>query len=166
MKEFVIKRELSAPRDLVWQVWTQPEHLSKWMAPAGSRMEVHTYDFRVGGENHYCQHSANGGQVWGKAVFKEIEPPEKIVIIQSFSDPEGNIVRHPMSPTWPERVLSTTTFAEAGSKTLLTLVWVPYNADEESIATFNGATDGMNQGWAGTFAMLDAYLAEIQPRGK
>ncbi len=165
MNEFVIRREFSAPRDLVWKVWTQPEHLSQWMAPAGSKMDVRKYDFRVGGENHYCQTSSNGGEVWGKSVFKEIDPPKKLVVIQSFSDPEGNIARHPMSQTWPERVLSTITFEEKGRSTLLALIWSPYNADNESIATFNGATDGMNQGWGGTFAKLDAYLAEIQSQG-
>ena len=165
MNEFTIKREFDAPRDLVWKVWTEPEHLSHWMTPAGSKMEVHKYDFRVGGENHYCQRSPNGGEVWGKSVFREIDPPRKLVVLQSFSDPHGNITRAPMSKTWPERILSVCTFEEAGRKTLLTLVWSPYEADEESIATFNGATDGMNQGWGGSFALLDAYLKDVQSRG-
>lgn len=165
MNEFVIKREFNAPRELVWKVWTEPEHLSHWMTPAGSTMEVHHYDFRVGGANHYCQRSANGGEVWGKSVFREIDPPRKLVVLQSFSDSQGNIARHPMSKTWPEQVLSVSTFEEIGSRTLLTLVWSPYNADQESTATFNGATEGMNQGWAGSFAMLDAYLEKFQSRG-
>jgi uncharacterized protein YndB with AHSA1/START domain len=67
-----------------------------------------------------------------------------------------------MAPTWPKQTLSTTTFEEANGKTTLTLRWEPYEATQEEIATFNAGRAGMDQGWAGTFAQLDAYLAAKQ----
>jgi uncharacterized protein YndB with AHSA1/START domain len=162
IKDFIITREFAATRDLVWKAWTEKEHLSKWMSPAGFDMTFKKFTFKAGGENHYCQKTPDGNEMWGKWTFQEIDPPKKLVIIQSFSDKDGNVTRHPMSPTWPLQTLSTSTFEEKNGKTIMNLKWTPYEASAESIATFNSATEGMNQGWAGTFAKLEEYLAEIQ----
>ncbi len=49
-------------------------------------------------------------QLWGKFVYREIVEPEKIILVNSFSDKDGGLTRHPMSPSWPLQLLSTTTF--------------------------------------------------------
>ena len=67
-----------------------------------------------------------------------------------------------MSATWPLQMRTTIELEEKNNKTLLTLTWTPYESNDEGIATFNGAMDGMSQGWAGSFAKFDEYLAEIQ----
>lgn len=54
-KDFVITREFAAPRDLVWKVWTEQTHLEKWGSPQGFTMTCKKFEFKVGGENHYCQ---------------------------------------------------------------------------------------------------------------
>ena len=160
--QFIITRSLNAPRELVWKVWTEPEHLTKWLSPLGAELSVSNMDFRVGGLFHYCMKIPDGSEMWGRWIFREIEPPERLVLIQSFSDSEGGITRHPMSAVWPLETLSTTELGEHDNKTLLTLTWQPLNATDEEIAMFNSSHDSMNGGWGGTFSQLETYLENIQ----
>jgi uncharacterized protein YndB with AHSA1/START domain len=67
--DFVITRQLKAPRQLVWDVYTQAEHLLHWFGPKGVTMSHCAMDFRVGGKFHYCQ----ALEVWhGFVGFVEI----------------------------------------------------------------------------------------------
>jgi uncharacterized protein YndB with AHSA1/START domain len=165
MREFVVTREFAAPRDLVWAAWTQREHLARWFGPKGFTLMVGAYDFQPGGLFHYGMKSADGHEMWGKWIFKEIVPPKKLVVVVSFSDAERGVSRHPMSATWPLETLATSTFAEQAGKTVVTLRWIAYNATEEERKTFDSAHDSMTQGWGGTMDQLTAYLAEIQKNG-
>jgi uncharacterized protein YndB with AHSA1/START domain len=80
--------------------------------------------------------------------------------VHSFSDENGGLTRHPLSPTWPLELLTTVTLEDApGGKTKLTLRWSPLNPSEEERGTFDAAHDGMRGGWGGSFERLDAYLA-------
>jgi uncharacterized protein YndB with AHSA1/START domain len=97
--------------------------------------------------------------MWGKFVYREIAAPGRIVLVNSFSDEKGGVSRHPMAPTWPIEMLSTTTLTEESGQTKITIEWVPLNPTDEERRTFDGAHDGMKQGWSGTFEQLDAYLA-------
>jgi uncharacterized protein YndB with AHSA1/START domain len=96
----------------------------------------------------------------GKFVYREIVAPERLVFVNSFSDERGGVTRHPFSPAWPLEMLSTITFSERDGKTTVTVQWIPLNPTEEERATFDGAHDGMKQGWSGTFDQLAAYLAK------
>jgi uncharacterized protein YndB with AHSA1/START domain len=160
-KEFVLTREFAAPRELVWQAWTDAAHLQRWFGPKGFTMPVCAMDFRPGGVFHYCMKSPDGHEMWGKWLFQEIVPPERLVVITSFSDAQAGITRHPLSATWPLRSRSTTTLTERDGRTTLTLRWVPYGATDEEQRTFDGAHGGMTQGWKGTLDQLDAYLAVL-----
>lgn len=102
----------------------------------------------------------------GKWVFREIVVPERIVFVNSFSDENGGLTRHPLSPTWPLELLTTITFAEEVGKTKLTLRWIPVNATEDERKTFNGGRESMKMGWTGTFENLDAYLAHQTTGGE
>ncbi len=158
--EFVITRVFNAPRELVWKAWTERERLMQWFGPKGFTMPTATLDFRTGGVFLYCLRSADGQDMWGKFVFREIVPPERIVLVNSFSDEKGGLTRHPMSPTWPAEMLSTTTFVEHSGKTTITIKWAPLNATEEERKTFDAGRDGMTMGWNGTFDQLAEYLAK------
>jgi uncharacterized protein YndB with AHSA1/START domain len=118
-------------------------------------------ELHPGGLFHYCLTTPDQNQMWGKWTFREIDPPNRLVLISSFSDANGGITRHPMSAGWPLETLSTTTFTAQGNKTLLTIEWAPHNASAEECAVFDAALDGMTHGWTGTFEQLDAYLAKI-----
>lgn len=163
IQPFVITRVFNAPRELVWKAWTEREHLMKWFGPKGFTMPAARMDFRRDGMFHFCLCGPDGVEKWGKFVYREITAPERIVHVHSFSDEDGGLTRHPLSPTWPLEMLSTATFAEEGpDKTRLTIEWIPLNATEEELKTFEGGRPGMNQGWAGTFESLDAYLEKIK----
>ncbi len=102
----------------------------------------------------------NGNEMWGKFTYREIVAPEKIVLVNSFSDADGGLTRHPLHPTWPLEMLATTTLAAQGKRTLVTVRWKALDATEEEQRTFDGGHAGMKQGWTGTFDQLAAYLAK------
>lgn len=160
---FKLERTFAAPRDVVFKVWTQPEHLGKWMAPKGFQSEYKKADVRAGGMYHYVMTSPDGGQMWGKVVYKELKFPSRLVYLQYFSDEAGGVTRHPMSATWPLEMLTTILFEEVHkTKTKIILTWEPQDASQEELETFENAKAGMSQGWGGTFELLESYLAELK----
>jgi uncharacterized protein YndB with AHSA1/START domain len=161
-REFVITRELNAPRELVWKAWTECERLMQWFGPKGFTMPIAKMDFRLGGSFHYCLRSVDGKTMWGKFVYREIVAPERIVLVNSFSDEKGGLTRHPMSPTWPPEMLSTTAFTELEGRTTITIKWSPLNPTESERKTFDSAHAGMQQGWTGTLDQLADYLATTE----
>ena len=118
-------------------------------------------DLRPGGIMHYCLRMPDGNEMWGRFVYREILPPEKLVFVNSFSDEKGGITVHPMSPTWPREMLTTVTFeAQGGGKTKVTVQWALFDtATDLERKTFDEGRESMKQGWTGTFDQFDAYLA-------
>ena len=148
------------PRDVVWKAWTERASLMQWFGPKGFTMPAARMDLRPGGSFHYCLCTPDDKEMWGKFVYRVIEAPEQIVLVNSFSDEEGGLTRHPFSATWPLEMLSTTTLVEEGGKTKLTIQWSPLNPTDEERKTFDSSHEGMKQGWTGTFDQLAAYLAK------
>jgi uncharacterized protein YndB with AHSA1/START domain len=161
--DFVISRVFDAPRDLVWKAFNDPEHMRHWWGPKGFSVIASTMDLRPGGGYLYGLKSPDGAAMWGKMIYREIVAPERIVLINSFSDEAGGTTRHPMAPTWPLELLSTFTFEEQpGGKTKVTVRWVPHNATDEERKTFDTSHASMNQGWTGTLDQLAGYLAKAR----
>lgn len=160
--EFVVTRVFDAPRALVWKVWTEPEHLKRWFGPKGFTMPACSLDLRPGGVLHYGMRSADGHEMWGKWTFREIVPPERLVVIVSFADAKGGVTRHPMNATWPLETLSTLLLSEHEGRTTLTLRWAAHRASEVERKTFDSSHQNMRQGWTGTLDQLAAYLAEVR----
>lgn len=120
-------------------------------------------DFRVGGAHLYGNESPDGIEIWGKQVFREIVPNEQLSFIQSFSESNGGVTRHPMSPTWPLETLATHVFeAVDTAHTKVTLTWQPWNSDDAGNATFDAARSSLEQGIGGSYAKLEIYLKCIQ----
>ena len=161
LQEFVISRTFDAPRDLVWKVFTEPEHMKQWWGPKGVTVIKSEMDLRPGGSYHYAMRTPDGQTMWGKMVYREITPKSRIVFVNSFSDEAGGVTRHPMAPTWPLEMLSVFSFEEQDGKTKFTVHWSPLNASEEERKTFADGHASMNQGWSGTMDQLAAYLAKI-----
>ncbi len=157
---FTISREFAAPRDLVWKAWTERDCLMQWFGPKGVTIPVAHLDFRPGGFFHYCMKMPDGKEMWGKFIYKEIEPPSRVLLVNSFSDKDGNVTRHPFAPQWPVQMLSETTLTEHAGKTTLSIKWLPFDATAEERKTFDDGRAGMTQGWTGTFEQLEAYLAK------
>ena len=160
IQSFVISWMFDAPRERVWKAWTERKRLMQWFGPKGFTMPAAKMDFRPGGMFHYCLCAPDGTEMWGKFAYCEIAEPERIVLVNSFSDEDGGLTRHPMSPTWPLEMLSKTTFVDAGNKTKLTIELAPLNPTDEERKTFEAAHEGMKHGWSGTFEQLANYLAK------
>src|SRR5579885_3371477 len=94
-EEFVTSRVFNAPRELVFDAWTQQRHLTQWFAPKGFDILAGKMDLRPGGTYHYGLRSPDGMEMWGKWTFKEIKRPERLVVVTSFSDRQGGITVHP-----------------------------------------------------------------------
>jgi uncharacterized protein YndB with AHSA1/START domain len=163
---FAITRVFDAPRELVWKVFTEAEHLMRWWGPKGFTMLAAKLDLKPGGVFHYGMKSPDGHEMWGKFMYREIDPPKRMVLVNSFSDAAGGTIRHPMAPTWPLEVLNTMTLTEQGGKTTLTIVGAPFNATEEERKTFDAGRGSMQQGFTGTFDQLEAYLEKMQKGGR
>ena len=163
---FVFSRSVDAPRDLVWKMWSEAEHLAKWWGPKGFPWISGKLDFRPGGTFHYCMKMPNGTEMWGKFVYREIVVPERIVYINSFSDAAGNITRGPFMNDFPVEVLNLVTFTEESGKTTVTLRSGPINATAAERDKFKALQAPMRQGFGGTFDQLETYLAEMVGRAR
>ena len=160
-KDFVVSRVFDAPREKVWRCFTEPERMKAWFGPKGSTVVASKMDLRVGGTYHGALRAGDGPVMWAKFVYRKVVPPQRLVWEHSFSDEAGGLTRHPLSPTWPLKLLTTVTFEDAGAgagKTKLTLRWSPLDATAEEQNTFDAAHDGCRAGWSGSFEQLDAYL--------
>ena len=163
--EFVIMRVFDAPRELVWKAWTEEEPLKQWFGPAGFTLSVAKLNVVPGGVFHYCMRAANGVEMWGKWVFREVAALERIVLVNTFSNKHGNPIRHPYVAEWPLEMLTATTFEDEGEATKLTIRWHPIDASPAEQKTFDSMHDAMTQGWTGTFDQLAAYLVKSREQG-
>ncbi len=150
-REFVMERVFDAPRTLVFQMWSDPKHLMHWWGPKGWTLPVCNVDFRPGGVWHYCMRGPGGEEGWGKAVYREIVEPERIVYVDTFADAEGNQIEGT-----PEIVV-TVTFTEQNGKTKLTS-----HAQFASVKDLEATLAmGMAEGLAETWDRLEQYLVQL-----
>jgi uncharacterized protein YndB with AHSA1/START domain len=73
-------RILNAPRDLVWKVFTEPDHIKNWWGPNGFTNTIHKMDVRPGGEWNFIMHGPDGTDYVNEMVYDEIVKPERIVL--------------------------------------------------------------------------------------
>jgi uncharacterized protein YndB with AHSA1/START domain len=152
-----ITRTFDAPRAKVWRAWTEPEHAMKWWGPKGFTSPAANIDLRVGGKCHLCMRGPAGTEfdkdMWSVGVYKEIVPMEKIVMSDNFADAEGNIVSpkdYGMPGEWPEEMVVTVTFEDAGEgKTKMTLTHTGHAIEMSDMA---------KQGWNESLDKLAASL--------
>ena len=161
---FVHSRTFQAPLALVWQAFTEQEHMLAWFGPPGMPLGTAELELRPGGLFFYGMQVPGGGMSYGKFVYREIVPMSKISLVVSFSDEHRGVSRHPMSATWPLEVLSTFEFSEVDGRTTLRMTGTPINASDEEMATFGDATASMTQGWNGSLDQLDTFLASRRAR--
>lgn len=155
---FTLTRTFDAPRELVFRLWTEAEHLGKWFGPKGATTRPASLELKPGGMFHYYMKAPNGVEMWAKWIFREVVRPERIVFVQSFSDKDAGMGRNPFMPLWPLETLSTVDFAEQDGRTTVALTAVPINATAEERAAFEAAKGGMTIGWTSTLDQLAAYL--------
>ena len=104
----VIERTFEAPVDLVWQMWTDPEHFKQWYGPQGFSVPVAEMDLRVGGKRLICMASPDGSmKMWTTGEYTEIVPKVRLVYTESPADEDGNLVS-PAAMGMPEGYPATT----------------------------------------------------------
>lgn len=140
-RELTLTRMLDAPPHRVFDVWTQPEHLSRWLGPREFIATVCTMDVRVGGRYRICLRSPDGTHHWMQGVYREIIAPHRLVFTFAWEDETGQ----PKHET-----LITLMFTEHDGKTKLDF----HQALFESVE----GRDSHRQGWSESFDRLEAYL--------
>ncbi|GAB1528992.1 MULTISPECIES: SRPBCC domain-containing protein [Brevibacillus] len=155
----VLERVFDAPRDLVFQMFKESEHLKRWWGPKGWELPVCHVDFRPGGVWHYCMKCVDknqgdfyGMESWGKGVYKEIVEPEKIIYTDYFSDAEGN-TNDAMPST--EVMME---FIDLGGKTKLVSRSEYVSAEALKTVMDMGMLEGITQTWD----RLEESLNEIK----
>ena len=146
-RELVIRRVFDAPRELVFQVWTDPEHIAHWWGPHGftTPLETMTMDLRPGGEWRIRMLTPDGTEYWMHGVYREITAPERLV----FTYAGTHAPEH--------ETLVTITFAELGGKTRMTF--------RQAVFPTVADRDDHHGGWSECFDELVDYLAEL-PRAR
>lgn len=150
----VIERNLAAPVDLVWKMWTDAEHFKAWYGPRGATIPVAEFDVRVGGRRFVGMdaHTPNGPmQMWFTGEHLIVAEPDRLAYSESIADENGN-VKSPASIGMPEGHPITTevhlefVVDENGTKMTLTHVGIPTGSPGE-------------MGWNMAFDKLSAYVA-------
>lgn len=148
-RELIITRPFNAPRETVFAAWTTPEHLMKWWGPPTWPLIKCTVDLRPGGVWHYCMGGPNGAEAWGRAVYDEITPPERLRFSDAFSDAEGSVV--------PPESHQDVTFTARDGGTIVTMhATYASAADLETVLGM-----GMEEGLSQALDQLEALLAAI-----
>jgi len=144
--EIVLTRVFDAPRRLVFEAMSKPEHIMRWWGPRGTTFSACEMDFRPGGAWRFVT-NACGAEVVFKGVYMEIVPPERLVSTECFDDPSVG------SPEWT----STVTFEEHDGQTTLTS-----RVLHKSIENRNGHLgSGMEKGAGETFDRLSELLERM-----
>lgn len=152
----VIERLIEAPVDLIWRMWTDPEHFRNWYGPTGFSVLVAEMDVRVGGRHLICMETERGGvsfKMWSTGEYLEIVPDKRLVYTDSLADEHGNVVPasdYGMEGNHPGTTKVTVELEDLGGKTKMTVV-------HEGVPSETGA----NQGWAQAFDKLEAYAATL-----
>jgi uncharacterized glyoxalase superfamily protein PhnB/uncharacterized protein YndB with AHSA1/START domain len=158
--DLIIKRKIDAPKKLVFETFTQVEHLKHWWGPAGMDLEVISLDLQPGGKFHYKMIGPNGMEMYGVFNYREVNPYDQIVFTSGFSDEKGNLIPAPFDANFPMEILNTWNLEELNGQTLLTLHGKPLAKTSEERTFFFAMHDSMNQGFGATFDQLDRYLSE------
>lgn len=150
VKDLKFERVFNAPRQLVWKAWSDPEIMKKWWGPKNWSAPIIKLDFKVGGKYLLCMRGQMGpGQpevdAWSGGVYKEIDPMNKIVVLDSFADKDGNLVhasKYGLPESFPMESIIEMTFQDApAGKTKLTVYYPDITGIEGDMLA------NMTQGW-------------------
>jgi uncharacterized protein YndB with AHSA1/START domain len=149
----VIERCFDAPVDLIWQMWTDPEHFRAWYGPEGATVPVAKMDVRVGGTRLVCMETdtPDGSTLmWFTGEYLEVVEHERLVYTESISDENGN-VSSPSDVGMPEGHPTTTEvrveLADLGGRTKMVMTHAGIPAESP------GAI-----GWSTAFEKLTAHV--------
>ncbi|MFI5955221.1 SRPBCC family protein [Cryptosporangium sp. NPDC051539] len=149
-REIVLSRMIDAPRELVFEAFTQVRHLSQWWGPEGFTTTTRSFEFRVGGVWDFVMHGPDGTDYQEWITWQEIVPPERIALLhgESLGDPNAF-----------ESVL---TFAPAGATTRIVMrtVFPTKELRDEAVEKYHALEGGQQ-----TLSNLAAFVTQIILKG-
>ena len=157
---YMLERVFDARRDLVWRTWTEPDLVARWYGPNVETV-IHRLDVAPGGL-WLVEMKWGDTSKYERVEYKEVDPPARLVWLQSGADSDFSPATNPMMADWPHVLHTVVTFEGISDKTKLRLVWIPYEATDAELACFAGALTTLDKGWGAGMAMLEQLLAERQ----
>ncbi len=140
--ELRISRTFNAPIDIMWKVWTDPDHIANWWGPAGFTNTFEKMDFQEGGEWKFTMHGPDGKNYPNRNIFKEIVPLKKIVF-EHFNP----------------HFITTVLFESKGPKTTIDWTMLFDSAEiRETIIKAHKADEGLKQ----NLVKLEQYISELK----
>ena len=145
-REIVISRVISAPRELVFEAFTEVRHLSRWWGPEGFTTTTRSFEFRVGGAWDFVMHGPDGTDYQEWITWREIVPPERIALLHGESRDD------------PDAFESVLAFEPAGDETRIVMrtVFPTKELRDEAVEKYH-AIEGGRQ----TINNLAGYVTEI-----
>jgi uncharacterized protein YndB with AHSA1/START domain len=144
-REIVISRVIDAPRELVFEAFTEVAHLSRWWGPEGFTTTTRSFEFREGGAWDFVMHGPDGTDYSEWITWTEIDPPERIALLHGETRDD------------PNAFVSTLAFAPhgAGTRIVMRTVFPTAQLRDRAVEQYH-AIEGGEQ----TLSNLAAYVAE------
>src|SRR5262245_17666761 len=145
-REIVISRTIGTPREVVFEVFTQVRHLSRWWGPEEFRTTTRSFEFRAGGAWDFMMHGPDGTEYQEWITWTEIVPPERIALVHGESREDPNAFE------------SVVTFESAGEETriMMRTLFPTKELRDQAVEKYH-AIEGGEQ----TLRKLAAYVAEL-----
>ena len=150
-REIQVTRDFDAPRRLVFDAFTKPELVRRWLlGPPGWTMPHCEIDLRVGGAYRYVWRSEkDGSHMATGGVFREVIPPERLVATEKFDD-----------AWYPGEALNTTVFVETRGITRTTITILYQSKEARDTARRSGMEHGMAAGYDRLETLLPTFTGE------
>lgn len=150
----IIERSFDVPVDVVWLMWTDPDHFKQWYGPGGAAIPSAQMDLQIGGTRRVCMEVAtlNGPrQMWFIGEYREVVENKRLVYTESMADEHGNVLSAAdmgMPAGHPTTTEVRVEFEDHGARTKMVMTHVGVAADSSGAA-----------GWTMAFDKLGARLA-------
>jgi uncharacterized protein YndB with AHSA1/START domain len=159
-RTFIINRSFPAPAARVFDMWSHPEYLAKWLPPPGMTMRFIRPDIAAGKSALFVM-AGEQGSMHVRTEYLAIEPPARIVYTQQFVDEQERPAAAPGTETWPPVLRNTVLFTEEepGVTRVTLTTEVEGKATSAEMEAFVLERSGMTQGWSASFDVLEELLA-------
>jgi uncharacterized protein YndB with AHSA1/START domain len=144
-RAIVVTRTFDAPRDLVFEAWTKPEHVAQWWDPSGAPLAACEIDLRPHGRFRWVNQSGGGVEHQFSGIYREISAPTRIVFTTHM-------------PGLQAEAVGTLVFTEHDGKTILTMtIMCDSMADRDALVKMR-----VDAGTTRTLTNLAQYLTTIR----
>lgn len=162
--DFTISRTYPTDAQPIYDAMVDPAKYVQWMGPDSAEMVFMHSKVTVGKMSQWSMKMKDGTTKYGQLHYKAMKPGRLFSYTQNFCDKDGNFIKAPFSPTYPDRLLTTMTLTYAGNKqTALTVKWeIVGKPTKAEIKTFNDMRPFMVKGWTESLNKLSILLKNLQ----